>query len=248
MSTNYTYQQLYTAIKEAGVHPALGEYGAGWSIEQNPHELAVFLHAMQTLGVRSCLELGTGAYGGLARFMIERMNWQVWSVDKNAPHYYPGAGVFTQLTTEEARKHFHIDQFDLVFIDADHSFDAVKIDYAVYGDVARLAVGFHDIAGLRDCEGSKRFWDAISRSIIRLRGEWVHEAYLDNGKPIPRQYGAPIYSGFYEVIENSPQKAGIGWIVKSEVDTVTTVTVDPIADYEQVRQLKPKRQRKAKNA
>lgn len=230
MSTNYTYQQLYNLIKEAGVHPALGDYGAGWSIEQNSHELAVFLHAMQTLGVRSCLELGTGAYGGLARFMIERLQWQVWSVDKNAPYYYPGAGVFTQLTTEEARKYFHTDQFDLVFIDADHAFMSVDKDYNAYKDVARLAIGFHDIAGLRDCEGSKQWWGTFWRE----------------------------FKGAYEVIENSSQAAGIGWIVKAELDSVSTLTVDSfsatpkmldaIEDYEQARQLKPKRGRKPKNA
>ena len=182
------YQTLYNEIVRRGVHPALGSGSKlNHNIEQNPHEAAVFFEAMLDLGVTSALELGTGAHGGLARFMVEFLGWQVVSVDKNSPWGYPDKGLFIQTDTVNARDNFTEGQFDLVFIDADHAYGSAQWDYLNYVFVARKAIAFHDIAGLRDCEGVARLW-----------GE-LHE------RP-----------GKYEVIENSPQAAGIGWLVLDE--------------------------------
>jgi hypothetical protein len=49
---------------------------------------------------------------------------------------------------------------DIVFIDADHSYEGCKADFDLWHPVARIAVGFHDILlG----EGCNRFWDEISQ-------------------------------------------------------------------------------------
>lgn len=78
--------------------------------------------------------------------------------------------------------------YDLVIIDGDHTYDAVKADYAAYGPLGRIVM-FHDIAGLRDCEGVARLWEEISRT---KKGN--------------------LRAGFQEVIAEGPYRAGIGWV------------------------------------
>lgn len=150
-----TYDELKALIEQRGVHPEFGDAGEGWGIEQNPHELATFLVRMQELGVSSVLEIGTGYKGGLSRFLAADMGWQVTTVDvKNYGHVFEGVHyVVTDGTWWLSRDEW----FDLVFIDGDHSYQFVHNDYYDYGFHARLAIAFHDVVGLRNCEGVAEF-------------------------------------------------------------------------------------------
>ena len=49
---------------------------------------------------------------------------------------------------------------DIVFIDADHSYEGCRSDFNLWYPHARLAVGFHDI---RLAEGSDRVWEELSQ-------------------------------------------------------------------------------------
>jgi hypothetical protein len=179
-----TYGELKQLIERRGVHTVFGEPGeSNWFIEQNAHELATFLVAMQELGVQSVLEIGTGWRAGLARFLANDMGWRVVSMDKNQP-VNPAPNVqFLMGRSEILRPLFDGQTFDLVIIDADHSYEAVKRDYEMYAALADKAVMFHDIAGLRDCEGAARFWNEIKSD-------------LDG----------------HEIIADGDQRSGIGWI------------------------------------
>ena len=53
------------------------------------------------------------------------------------------------------------DRPDIVFIDADHTYDGCKADFELWYPVARLAVGFHDT---RLPQGCDQFWKEISRN------------------------------------------------------------------------------------
>lgn len=181
-------------IEQLGVHEQLGPTGQGWGIEQNAEELAVFVAAMQALGVQTVLELGTGPQAGLARFMTQRLGWSVVSIDRNGP-FTPVPGV-TLIIADTAEAIDRLDfmegqKFDLVIIDADHKYQAIKRDYGLYNPLAAKAVMFHDIAGLRACEGVAKFWQEISR--------------VKSGN---------LRKGCYEAIVEGPQRAGIGWIEK----------------------------------
>lgn len=179
-------------IAQLGVHEQLGPTGAGWGIEQNPEELAAFIAAMQALGVQTVLELGTGYKAGLARFMTEHLGWQVTSIDRNLPlALVPGVEFIHATTLDAFDGQLGRRRFDLVIIDADHAYEAVKADHALYDPLAAKAVMFHDIAGLRACEGAARYWTEISRTKA--------------GK---------MRKGCYEVIADGPTRAGIGWIEK----------------------------------
>jgi hypothetical protein len=179
-----SYDELKSLIEKRGVHDVFGDYGEGWFIEQNPHELATFLVAMQELGVQSVLEIGTGWRAGLARFLANDMGWKVVSMDKNQP-VSPAPNVqFFMGRSEILRPLFDGQTFDLVIIDADHSYEAVKRDHEMYAELATKAIMFHDIAGLRDCEGVARYWSEINRG----------------------------YSFVHEIIAEGDQRGGIGWI------------------------------------
>lgn len=150
-----TYDELKALIEHRGVHLEFGDVGAGWGIEQNPHELATFLYRMQELGVQSVLEIGTGYRGGLSRFLAQDIGWDVTTVDiKNYGHAFEGVHyvIGKDVTTPKV---------DLVFIDGNHEYESVKHDYDYYGCAAIKAIAFHDILGFRDCKGVQLFWDEL---------------------------------------------------------------------------------------
>lgn len=181
------YQALRGQIEEAGVHALLGPTGQGWGIEQNPHELAAFLSSLPPIA--SVLEIGTGYRAGLARFMSECLGWHVTTIDRWLPDTpAPLARQIVGMSQDViAAVSGH---YDLVIIDGDHAYHAAKGDYLAYGGMGQIVM-FHDIAGLRDCEGAAQLWQELSRD----------------------ETGA-MKAGYYEVIDNSNQRAGIGWIVQ----------------------------------
>lgn len=185
------YQEIMTEAERYGVHAVFGgsgELDAG--IEQNPSELAAFLTDMQELGVRSVLEIGTGYKGGLSRFLVAYMGWEVTSVDvENYHHVFPGVHYITHTPeTHNGSKPIFNESFDLVFIDAKPTYEAVKENWEYYKHFASKVIAVHDIAGLRDCEGAAQFWKEI--------------AYTKGGT---------LRKGFDEIIEDGETAGGIGW-------------------------------------
>lgn len=158
-----SYDELKALIERRGVHAEFGDAGEGWGIEQNPHELATFLVRMQELGVQSVLEIGTGYKGGLSRFLVADMGWQVTSVDvQDYGHTFEG--VEYVIPTYDTMIEHWINTVDLVFVDGDHNYKSVKNDYAEYVMYASKVIAFHDIAGLRDCEGVAQLWREFRRA------------------------------------------------------------------------------------
>lgn len=177
-----TYGELKAIIERRGVHPVFGAAGEGWNIEQNAHELATFLVRMQELGVQSVLEVGTGYKGGLSRFLVADMGWDVTTVDvQDYGLAYEGVK-YTILS----RGYWTPGQYDLVFIDGNHLYKAVMSDYYCYKEHATKAIAFHDVDGQRDCEGVLQFWGEL---VVQL--------------PMKR---------LNTVIDHEGNQAGIGWI------------------------------------
>lgn len=186
-----SYDELKALIERRGVHAEFGGAGEGWGIEQNPHELATFLVRMQELGVASVLEIGTGYRGGLSRFLAHDLHWDVTTVDiKNYGHAFEGVHFIilgSERNPNPIRAYWRAEGYDLVFIDGDHNYSNVKDDYVHYHEAANKVVAFHDIAGLRDCEGVEKFWIEIATLDYKLK---------------PKHFS---------VYDFSP-RAGIGWI------------------------------------
>lgn len=209
------YSVLKTLIEKRGVHEQLGPVGEGWGIEQNPHELATFLVCMQELGVQSALEIGTGYRAGLARFLAHEMGWTVTTVDiqdygnigdghtVDGIEFFTGGIASTVYWREglSGEKFTNVRIWDLLFIDADHSYESIKLDYETFSQHATKAIAFHDITGLRDCEGARKFWWETCRA--DFPGKRNHK-YL--------QMPPFIKANTSFVIDDSDQFAGIGWI------------------------------------
>lgn len=154
-----TFDELQALIIRRGVHAEFGDAGEGFGIEQSPYELAIFLKWLQALDVQSCLEIGTGYKGGLSRFLAADMGWRVRTVDVvDYGHKFKGVE-YVVLGRERYRN--QLDSFDLVFIDGAHDYNSVMHDYSHYKDLAFKAIAFHDIMGLRGCEGVRQFWSEL---------------------------------------------------------------------------------------
>lgn len=181
------FNDLQAEIERYGVHPVFGGSGEldAW-IEQNPHEIATFLVAMQELGVNSILEIGTGWKGGLSRFLNAELEWGVVTVDvQDYGHAYRGV---QYVIAPDEKLTFKPEYFDLVLIDANHAYESVRADWEHYAPFASKAIALHDIAGLRDCEGVAQFWYEL--------------AY---------QGDDTLHDGYYEVIAEGDTRGGIGW-------------------------------------
>lgn len=202
-----TYDELLKLIQHWGVHPVFG--GAGelnrW-IEQNPDELAQFLVAMQALNVQSVLEIGTDFKAGLARFLHDEMGWEVVSVDT---HDYGHTFEGITFVTLDTLGNIPAEPHDLIIIDGEHDYDSVKHDYSFWGinaNVPPKVIMFHDIAGLRDCEGARDYWLEIAH-------------YNASSNDTPEDELKP---GYHEIIASGNQRSGIGYIVLSELVSAAT--------------------------
>jgi hypothetical protein len=108
----------------------------------------------------------------------------------------------------------------------------------LYGVYALKAVAFHDICGLRGCEGAKEYW--------------LYEAYGPKDSNSRK-----LKYGYHEAIDGSDNRVGIGWYVLSEIakktapevqlETAKTVSGDVI-QYDPEVQEKPKRRGRPKKA
>ena len=74
---------------------------------------------------------------------------------------------------EFARK---LSPFDMCFIDADHVYDSVSLDWQNYGPMARL-VGFHDIISYEGQMGVAKLWNEIKFG-------YCYEEFMDD-PPLP---------------------------------------------------------------
>jgi hypothetical protein len=177
-------ERMANNIMVRGVHEQLGPVGEGWGIEQNPWELAKFL--VEVIPVNNFLEIGTGYRGGLARFLAS-LDIEVTTVDIREYDTQTRDSRVRYIVAEDLWEPDMI--FDVVLIDSDHEYYSTKRQWEYYGSFANR-VALHDIAGLRACEGVKRLWEAIARTPKRKQ----------------------LRKRFHEIIDDSPQRAGIGWM------------------------------------
>jgi glycosyltransferase involved in cell wall biosynthesis len=144
-----------------------------WKILQDPDEVGAFLSWCMSRGVKSVLELGTGERGGFARFLIDEMGWNVVSVDIRDVPDHPGE--FINASTVDAYPNLYGRDFDMVFVDAEHSYNAAIRDFRMYQHHAPI-ITVHDV-GQRDrmdavwADGVGQAWDEIAEtndSVLRF--------------------------------------------------------------------------------
>ncbi len=149
-----TIEQIQDLVLRAGLYddgrPLYAEkyrpYFSSAGIWQQPEELAAFLYHLQRYTIESFFEIGTfqgRTFQIIADFLTAiNSNTYCCTVDPVAHvqcvrdtryNYYVGTS-----------KDFVGRQFDLVFIDGDHSAESARADYENVGRHARLCA-FHDI-------------------------------------------------------------------------------------------------------
>lgn len=139
-------------------HWALGGKDQSGGIEQNPNELAEFVQFIQDNHIRTYLEIGC-AQGHLLRFMRDEVGLQVQGITLDKRETHEGLPIIYGKSQDKniIKK---IKHFDLIFVDGDHSLEAVEADWRNYLPKCRY-MAFHDICGLRDCEGVQELWFLI---------------------------------------------------------------------------------------
>ena len=156
-----TIKELKQKAIEQGVIPEVGGRADG-KLMQNPFEISEFSDFILKNGVKNYLEIGT-QYGGLLKYMTQVVGLEGWGIDPVEPTEVPSYLVYknrsgTSDTLDWAKNRA---PYDLIFVDGDHSYEAVKKDYRNYWGMVKKFMAFHDICGLRDCEGARDSWNEI---------------------------------------------------------------------------------------
>lgn len=153
-------------------HHALGGTATDGGLEQNEQELLMLTDFIKRKRIASFLEIGLAA-GHLQRYMME-LGLQCFGVTPNKRDTHEGLVVVYGFSQHEhviksvqkliARitpfKNKPDALFDLIFVDGDHTYEAVRADYRNYKDMCRY-MAFHDILGLRNCQGVAKLWSEL---------------------------------------------------------------------------------------
>lgn len=149
---------LREKIEKHPNHHMLGGSDTEGGMEQNYDELEWLCNFILDRKISTLLEIGC-ARGGLHRFFRDEMNLDIESI---SPVKVEGIKMYVGKSQDptilKQCRHF----YDMVFVDGDHSAQAVRADYENFKGKCRY-MAIHDIAGLRDCEDVKKFWDFIKK-------------------------------------------------------------------------------------
>jgi hypothetical protein len=154
-------KDIQNKINKWPLHWALGGDDPTGGLCQNAYELMYLCRFIIDNNIKSYTEVGI-ENGFMLKFMIQDMGMIGYGIDTIHKNSHSGLNVIygrsnDLLVIKKAPN------TDLYFIDADHSYDSVKEDYMNYRDKCKW-MAFHDILGLRNCEGVNRFWNEIKNN------------------------------------------------------------------------------------
>lgn len=157
---------------------------------QDPVEFSSLLEEYASLGVNCFMEIGSMYGWSLQHFihyanvgcaavvidqLIEQDDWRYEKQSHNSRHVWPDwarakqCDLFVILNSslkERTRRKVeaHLDgrRLDFLFIDGDHSYEAIKSDYESYSPLVRSGglIAIHDV-GYDDLGGGYQFWNEV---------------------------------------------------------------------------------------
>jgi len=133
------------------------------TIFQDDYELATLSYWIEYMNVKTYLEIGV-ASGGLMHYFTNILGLKAYGIDIVLQ---PTLMVDSKLIyigdchSGEAQKWAKDNgPYDMIFIDGDHSYEAVKLDYELYENMATKMIVFHDI--FQDIWlGPRQLWNQI---------------------------------------------------------------------------------------
>ncbi len=148
-----------------------------FGLQQWPTEFVDYLMFVSRLGIGTAAELGVflGGSSYFAAAVLQRANPDLVYTMVDIRDRLIGFPAFSKLLTLDKRIPMTSSQmareaFDLVFIDADHSYMGSKLDWLNLGRSARKAVAFHDIHGH---SYSKKYEGGIVRTWAETKEVWM---------------------------------------------------------------------------
>ncbi len=137
----------------------LGGYDTSGGMEQNYDELEWLCRFIIDRNIKSFLEIGL-SNGKLHEFMVKEMKLDAEGI---SPIKVYGAKMYVGKSQDPEILKQCRGFYDMVFVDGDHSADAVKADYDNFSTRCKY-MAFHDIYNSRNgCEDVEKFWSEIKQ-------------------------------------------------------------------------------------
>ncbi|MCB9263247.1 MAG: class I SAM-dependent methyltransferase [Flavobacteriales bacterium] len=158
--------------------------GIGYQIWQYPHQLAKLMEFAKLNNVQSYLELGVyhgGTFVAMTSYLKKSLGRNISAVavdiasNKPLETYIKQNGFEFKKMPSYSRRFVRFlkgKQFDMVLIDANHSFESVMNDFLILKNHARI-MAFHDIVDA-NCPGVVKFWKWLKNS-----GDYHTIEYID---------------------------------------------------------------------
>lgn len=148
-------------INQYPIHWALGGDAQDGGLCQNVYELLSFCKFIIDQNIQSYTEIGI-ENGLLLKFMTQDIGLVGYGIDITKKITHNGLNVIYGCS-HDADIIKIAPYTDLYFIDANHSYESVTKDFYNYKNKCKW-MAFHDILGLRNCEGVSIFWDEIKHN------------------------------------------------------------------------------------
>lgn len=168
--------------------------GGGLLIWQYPNQFSKYLLFLQKQKINSYLEIGC-RWGGtfiltneyLKKFNIIKKSVAIDLLDSPVKNYCSNnkETKFIKINSksEKFKNYIKLNFFDLILIDGDHSYEAVKSDYELIKDSSKIIV-FHDVVN-NNSPGTVKFWNEIKENKNYYSYEFIEqyeEIYAHTGK------------------------------------------------------------------
>jgi len=168
--------ELFNEMMKKGSGPALRKF-----------EWMIFLEFcdrhLKEHKIKNPVAVELGIYKGRQRKFYERLFGADYiGVDILDRYVVPEirGNTHDQKTLNALKKRLNGRAIDILFIDANHSYDSVKKDYEMYSPLCTGVIGFHDIESGRyanqTIDGVYRFWDELKNT--RYPDTATNEKYI----------------------------------------------------------------------